>query len=317
MRPMPTNQTPVALLIAIAACCAAGCREPGPPCASTSDCCDHTPSSLCTGEGTCEPNIFCADDPRCFGSRFGQCGGGGETCGNGVCAGGETCGSCSVDCGTCSGPRCGDAVCDLGESCGACPADCTCTGGPCALQSHPFCGADSTSGSAPSIELGLRHHVQHTDVWCWAAVSSSATDYLRGVMGEDCQFLSAYFAALGTPVDCCFNPGACYRAGMSMSEIQYALSIVGGIQSHLEGAPISECMLRQELANGRPVIIGFLNSFSGHVAIISGYDETGFHVQDPYHGERWGVPYATLVSPGLGYYWADTIHHLATTPLCR
>lgn len=165
-------------------------------------------------------------------------------------------------------------------------------------------------------ELGLRHHVQHTEVWCWAAVSSSVTDYIRGVMGEDCQFLSAYFALHGASVDCCYNPAACNRPGMSMGEIQYALQVVGGIHSYWDRARISECALRQELANGRPVILGFFNSFSGHVAVVTGYNETGFHVQDPFHGEYWGVPYEGLFPPG-GYYWGETLHHLSGTPLCE
>jgi hypothetical protein len=48
---------------------------PSVPCASTADCCAHSPSSLCSfSTGTCTPNAFCASDPACFGSRFGQCG---------------------------------------------------------------------------------------------------------------------------------------------------------------------------------------------------------------------------------------------------
>jgi len=47
------------------------------PCTSSADCCDHSPASLCgSPSGTCEYNPFCAQDPRCFGSRFGQCDGG-------------------------------------------------------------------------------------------------------------------------------------------------------------------------------------------------------------------------------------------------
>lgn len=54
-----------------------GCEpEPldGTPCSSTSECCSDSPSSLCsTSDGVCQPNPFCAQDPNCFGSRFGVC----------------------------------------------------------------------------------------------------------------------------------------------------------------------------------------------------------------------------------------------------
>jgi hypothetical protein len=56
-------------------------RVPPPvPCATTADCCAQSPSSICaSSSGTCEPNPFCAQDPNCFGSRFGQCSGTGPT----------------------------------------------------------------------------------------------------------------------------------------------------------------------------------------------------------------------------------------------
>jgi hypothetical protein len=47
---------------------------PSVPCTSTAECCGHSPTSLCSN-GVCQANVFCGQDPRCFGSRFGQCGG--------------------------------------------------------------------------------------------------------------------------------------------------------------------------------------------------------------------------------------------------
>jgi hypothetical protein len=65
-------------VITAAALCAivasAGCPvEVGDSCASSRDCCEHSPSSLCTEDGYCESNYLCAEDPTCYGSRFGVC----------------------------------------------------------------------------------------------------------------------------------------------------------------------------------------------------------------------------------------------------
>jgi hypothetical protein len=55
-------------------------EEDGPPCTRLQDCCSHSPSALCDEDtGTCVSNPFCAQDPNCFGSRWGACSAGPST----------------------------------------------------------------------------------------------------------------------------------------------------------------------------------------------------------------------------------------------
>jgi Putative neutral zinc metallopeptidase len=70
----------------------------GAPCSTTADCCQEGPSSLCAS-GTCEANPFCAQDPNCYGSRFGVCNASTTVCGDGICHSSERT-SCAADCST-------------------------------------------------------------------------------------------------------------------------------------------------------------------------------------------------------------------------
>ncbi|OGL97113.1 hypothetical protein A2318_00710 [Candidatus Uhrbacteria bacterium RIFOXYB2_FULL_45_11] len=63
------------LIIGFYGCCSSDrCDDStkGPSCTVLSDCCSFSPSALCTN-GFCESNMFCAQDPNCFGSRWGAC----------------------------------------------------------------------------------------------------------------------------------------------------------------------------------------------------------------------------------------------------
>jgi hypothetical protein len=103
---------------------------------------------------------------------------------------------------------------------------------------------------------------------------------------------------------------------MSLGEIQAALVQVGGIYSKWTAAPLSEALLRQELANGRPVIVDLQGSFSAHVILVTGFDGAGYHVQDPYSGDYTGVPYQLIRNnPQIGV-WAQTLHELGVTQRC-
>jgi len=188
-----------------------------------------------------------------------------------------------------------------------------------ALLILPACGTGGGGGAsqcdtAPSTgaaNLAVTFHQQHTEEWCWAAVSSAVTDYFRGVMGQDCQFLSAYFYGLADVNQCCAQPILCNRPALSMSEIQYALSNVGNIASIVANGPLSEAALQRELANGRPVVAGLTSTFSGHVILIVGYGPAGYHIQDPFFGEFYNVPYGViLANPQLGV-WSTSLYGLS------
>lgn len=172
----------------------------------------------------------------------------------------------------------------------------------------PVCNQESAFNN-------VRYHAQHTDIWCWAAVASSITDYFTGAYGEDCDFLTQYFYINGNWTNCCSFPQTCYRTGMGMGEISMALYQVAGLYSHIMQGPLTECQLRQELASGRPIIIGMTKTM-GHVAIITGYDSTGYTVQDPYSGEFPSIPYVNLLSnPTLGN-WTSTLFAIGREDVC-
>ncbi len=69
-------------------------------------------------------------------------GGGGEYCGNGVCAGNETSATCPQDCAA----VCGDGACTQTESVNNCPADC----GPPQVCGNGVCDAGETFQNCPS-----------------------------------------------------------------------------------------------------------------------------------------------------------------------
>ena len=185
-----------------------------------------------------------------------------------------------------------------------------CGGGADGPPLSSRCDDASAGGSA---NLALRNLQQHSVVWCWAAVSSSVTDYLRGVMGEDCHFLSAYFYSLADLNQCCAVPQACERPALSMQEIQVALYNVGGVVSRLANEPLSEADIKHEIANGRPIIAGLTSSFSGHVILIVGYDGSVYHVQDPFFGESYGVSYSQLLNNAQTGSWTSTLYRLSRT----
>jgi len=193
-------------------------------------------------------------------------------------------------------------------------------GGPTCAQviRYPGFPADAQSGALPQAFLPMRYHAQHTDVWCWAASSASVVEYLRGGSVEDCEVLSRYAQLNGRPIDCCGAPYMCLRGALSMGEIQTVLLEVGNVRAQWLRQPLSECALRQELANGRPVIawVTSIPGVAAHVIVISGYDSAGlFHVQDPYFGDFQGVAYAAILSNATLGAWTDTLFLINAGPV--
>ena len=93
------------------------------------------------GNGVCDPGenyISCPDD--CPFSMF---------CGNGVCESWENCSTCSIDCGSCPpSPYCGDGVCSAGETCSSCPQDC----GSCPPSDRPSCPSGMTRCAGTCVD---------------------------------------------------------------------------------------------------------------------------------------------------------------------
>lgn len=151
---------------------------------------------------------------------------------------------------------------------------------------------------------------QQTQVWCWAATSQMLlNDYGTGV--SQCEIVTA--ASGGTP--CCLLPlQSCVFAAPTISYIQGAI-LLWGVSTTATGSLSFEAV-KGNIDAGRPMIVGYQSSFSGHVVVLFGYDEE--QVGGPYiamHDPLYGsflVPYALSgIYNGSGF-WTDTIVPVAT-----
>lgn len=156
------------------------------------------------------------------------------------------------------------------------------------------CGDNLSTGSGVGNELPasamlpVQYFPQACNEWCWAAgVTMIATYY--GLPSSECELASAYSNFL---YDCCM-PDACSYAecnhGSGPAEaIDAAFQYVGvhGLSQH---SALDEASAATELAQGRPLLVGFTGPFISHVAVISGYQTQGsirvFHIMDPWFGE--------------------------------
>lgn len=149
--------------------------------------------------------------------------------------------------------------------------------------------------------LSVPFIAQQTPVWCWAAVSEMIFRY-RGRGATQCQILSGWYRG-----DCCTFPQFCQTTA-PIQAIQQTLYAFGGLNSATYPGPISFQNIQSEINSGRPVIVAYRGSFSGHVVIIYGYDARGnVYIRDPYYGS-FVVPYGASFSYGGQLIWSDTIY---------
>jgi hypothetical protein len=100
--------------------------------------------------------------------------------------------------------------------------------------------------------------------------------------------------------------------------IQQTLLEAGGLGSTTDG-PLTPAQIIHELDNGRPFIIGYQGSFSGHVVVVSGYSANSngsnlqLTIEDPYFGHFSGIPYATTFTYGGQMQWFRTIFGVRRT----
>ncbi len=150
------------------------------------------------------------------------------------------------------------------------------------------------------VVLPVQYRGQQTQVWCWAATSEMVLAY-HGVYVSQCQILSAWMQT-----DCCVPNPMC-EAGASLPVIQGTLSHFGGLGSYIAGA-LSYDQVRSEIDAGRPMIVAYSGSFTGHVVVIYGYDPTlgTVLIHDPYFGS-FNVQYGNSFNYGGTMYWYQTI----------
>ncbi len=153
--------------------------------------------------------------------------------------------------------------------------------------------------------LNIDNRAQKTDVWCWAATIEITANYY-GVAAQQCATLAVW-----TGFDCCntYSP-YCVRAG-SNYEIQESLRLLG-LNSSFAYGPLSWNQVKTEINSGRPMIMFYSDSFSGHVVVMFGYDETTkkVYIHDPYFG-TFEVDFGTTFSYNNSKAWTNTLYNIS------
>jgi hypothetical protein len=123
---------------------------------------------------------------------------------------------------------------------------------------------------------------------------------------EQCAILSYWYGA-----QCCLYPYACDTTGSSGQIIDTLTA--NGIYSRWVQSALTFEQVKNEINAGRPLIIGYRNSFSGHVVVVYGYTHNSeLLIYDPYFGQ-FTLPYGASFSYGSGYaamYWSETFYSL-------
>lgn len=168
-----------------------------------------------------------------------------------------------------------------------------------------LCALACLGAAAPTRELPIRFHRQHTQVWCWAATIAMVMEYVTGKSLEDCQVLAAYDRSLNGRGLCCQQPATCNRRGSTMEMAHIMENLFG-----LRGVYLRRALTFQEIKNqidsNRPIIAGMHHQQGGHVVVISGYGPgEKLVVLDPLNG-KYQADYSTLKQSLLTGSWLET-----------
>lgn len=166
------------------------------------------------------------------------------------------------------------------------------------------CGetAGPTAPQSPttSRRLPVPYVAQQTPVWCWAACSEMVLAY-KGSPEPQCGILSDWFQ-----FPCCLQPAAC--ATTAPLEIIQATLAAHGVRSTRVPSPLPLSSVKAEIDAGRPLILAYRGSFSGHVVVLFGYDAQGnVAIHDPIYGSYPSVPFGAAFSYGGQLSWAETL----------
>ncbi len=177
------------------------------------------------------------------------------------------------------------------------------------------CGSDSNKNSRQIFHpneipvtatiLNMDNRAQQTEVWCWAATIEITANYY-GVSAQQCATLATW-----TGFDCCNTYSTyCVRAG-SNYEIQESLRLLG-LNSTFAYAPLSWNQLTTEINAGRPMIMFYSDSFSGHVVVLFGYDAATkkVYIHDPYFG-TFEVEFGTSFTYNESKAWTNTLYNIS------
>lgn len=273
--------------------------------AGIAGCGDANPPSRC-GDGACEGRETSYNCPL-------DCGRPANHCGDGYCNYGETASTCPNDCDD-GGGYCGDGYCGSGETKTSCPQDC----GGTTPTTPKSCGPDHLPIDRSGTYLGVSFEPQQCTEWCWAGVSVMVASYY-GIGASECSLASVRNGYQQGA--CCFQ-GACQTSQCNTPApplvIESMLRDVLGIHGLSVNNGLTEQQVQTELSNGRPFIVGYLNSFAGHVVLVDGFQPSGsgyvYSVLDPFYGS-FAVSYNQLaygyMGGGMQWRWGYTAYHLS------
>jgi hypothetical protein len=161
---------------------------------------------------------------------------------------------------------------------------------------------------------------------CWATTIAMVSTYL-GNPRSPCQ-IASYIANDG--MSCCrLSPSSPKDAiarcnqGAYTSQITDTMHRMGIYQLHLDG-PLDEDRLRNQLSNGRPVILemsykvkeGDKDVPKGHVVVIAGYKNGQYLVLNPNRRSSDMLTYDQLLhgENTFKWTWSATWHHFSYRP---
>ena len=146
---------------------------------------------------------------------------------------------------------------------------------------------------------------QATQSWCWAA----SMEMVMRFYGRPFSQCDAVITYTQDP-RCCVAPQltSCLVGARSLFDVQSLLNIVRIGSSYVAGM-LAKSTIVSEIAAGRPIIMGYGNSFAGHVTVLYGYTNNGDFVviHDPYFNQTYTVPYGQTVAYDRRYLWTQSL----------
>ena len=173
---------------------------------------------------------------------------------------------------------------------------------PCS-PTDPSCGGVPPSSLPQARTLTVPYIGQRTPVWCWAATSTMVLQYY-GVQVDQCQIVTTYLQR-----DCCFFGVGDQFCGVtaSLSTMQAAMQY-GGVRSTYVPSPLTFDQIVNEIGAGRPIIMAYRGSFSGHVVVLVGYNRANqtLVIYDPFYGPV-TVPYGASFKYSGELVWVESL----------
>lgn len=123
--------------------------------------------------------------------------------------------------------------------------------------------------------LDIPFIAQGSQNWAWGAISEMILRH-HGKEIPQCEILNEYFRT-----NCCNRPADCVVPG-SLRQIEIDLERLAELESVHQISPMTMAQIRLEIAQNRPIVVGYERVGTVHSVMIYGYDELGnVMIHDP------------------------------------